>query len=63
MLMTRAPRSAAQVVPLASALQVAQPSVPATRIGMIFESAATADTPAPLLVIAAAVPAALVPWP
>src|SRR5215831_366456 len=63
MLMTLAPWSAAQRMPLAMPDTEPEPRAESTLIGMILAWKATPATPMPLCVDCAMVPATCVPWP
>jgi hypothetical protein len=62
MLTTRAPWSAAQVSPEATADHEQLPEVSHTRTGMTEQDQQTPATPTPLLVSAPMMPATSVPW-
>ena len=61
--MTLAPWSTAKVMPAAMSSSLAEPCESRTLTGMILPRQAPPDTPCPLLVMAAAMPATIVPWP
>ena len=63
MLITLAPWSAAQRMPLTMSSEQPLPSESSTRTGMIEASGATPATPMPLFVTRAAMPATCVPCP
>ena len=63
MLITWAPWSAAQLMPVGDVVGRAGAVASSTRTGRIFAAGATPATPMPLLVAAAAMPATCVPWP
>ena len=61
--MTRAPWSAAQMMPSATSEEEPLPDASSTRTGMILAPGAAPATPTPLFAWAAMMPATCVPWP